>query len=131
MADALSCILNRAASAGHISPVISNLIPSGISHLQYADDMIILVQNNDNCIANLKFLLLCFDSLSGLKINLAKSKAMVLGSDLDEANQVANLLNYKLGSFPMTYLGIPISTLKLCLSAFAPSVLKVGNRAMP
>lgn len=32
VADALSYIFNRAAVAGHINPVISELIPSGISH---------------------------------------------------------------------------------------------------
>lgn len=31
VADALSCMLDRAASAGHISPVISHLLPLGLT----------------------------------------------------------------------------------------------------
>lgn len=131
VADALSCILNRAAAAGHINPVISHLIPSGISHLQYADDTIILVENNDLCTANLKFLLLCFEALSGLKINLSKSEVLITGSTDVEARRVIKLLNCQLGSFPFKFLGISISPYKLCASDFAPTVLKVGNRVMP
>lgn len=53
VADAFSCILNRVASLGHILPVWSNLLPAGISHLQYTDYTIIMVQNDDRCLANL------------------------------------------------------------------------------
>lgn len=72
------CILNRAAAAGHITLVISDLIP--LAHLQYTDDTIILVENNDACLANLKFILLCFEALSGLKINFSKSEVRVTGA---------------------------------------------------
>lgn len=73
MADAHSCILGRVVVTGHISPVISDLIPLGVSHLQHVVDTIVIVENSDLCIANLGFLLLCFESLSGHKINLLKS----------------------------------------------------------
>lgn len=91
--DALSCIMDRAALAGHIAPVSSHLIPSGLSHIQYADDTIILVEKNDICLANLKFLLLCFEVLSGLKINFAKSELISIGCSDTEARRVANLMN--------------------------------------
>lgn len=125
--DAFSCILNRADAASHILMVISDLTPSGISHLQYADDTIILVENNDLCISNLKFLLLCFEALSGLKINFSKTEVILSGSPAKEASRVFNLLNCNLGYIPFTYLGLPISPAKLCACDFAPSVLKVGN----
>jgi hypothetical protein len=54
MADVLSVILSRANSAGHISGVLPHLIPGGITHLQYADDTLIMVQDDDTQIANLK-----------------------------------------------------------------------------
>ena len=66
VADALSRILSRAASHGHISPVISHLIPGGVTHLQYADDTIIMVELSDFYLANLKFILLCFEAMSVL-----------------------------------------------------------------
>ena len=131
VADALSNILSRAAEAGHISPVSSHLIPEGITHLQYANDTIILVELNEHCIAHLKFLLLCFEALSGLKINFSKSEVIVTGVPDSEALRVARLLNCSLGSFPLKYLALPLSSGKLLAKDFAPAVAKVGKRVMP
>jgi hypothetical protein len=55
-----------------------------------------------------KFLLLCFELLSGLKINFLKSEVIVMGVDHFEQARVANALNCRVGSFPLTYLGFPI-----------------------
>lgn len=120
--DALSCILSCAASTGHISPVVSHLIPDGITHLQYVDDTIVMVELNDLCIANLKFILLCFKALSGLRINFSKSEFIVTGESEDEALRVSHLLNCQLGSFPFRYLGIPIAPFRLFAKDFAPTV---------
>jgi hypothetical protein len=57
--------------------VVPHLILGGVSHLQYANDTIIMIQNNNLAIANLKFLLIYFELLSGLKINFLKSEAIV------------------------------------------------------
>ena len=120
VADALSRLLSRAAASGHISPVSSHLIPSGLTHLQYADDTIIMVELNDACLPHLKFILLCFEALWGLKINFAKSEVVVTGVDDSEAMRVAHLLNCKLGSYPFKYLGLPISPDVLHAKYFAP-----------
>jgi hypothetical protein len=64
--ESLAEILDRAKTAGHISGVLGHLIPGGgLSHLQYADDTMIMVQGSDQDIINLKFLLLCFEYMSG------------------------------------------------------------------
>jgi hypothetical protein len=39
----------------------------------------VLIEPSDLGIANLKFLLLCFENMSGLKINFDKSEVMVTG----------------------------------------------------
>lgn len=131
VADVLSCILSQATLAGHLSHVVSHIIPEGVTHLQYADDTIIMVELNELCIANLKFILLCFEALSGLKINFSKSEVLVTGVPEDEALRVSQLLNCQLGSFPSKYLGLPIAPFKLCAKDFKPLVAKVGNRVMP
>ena len=83
--DALAAILDKAKMAGHISGVVGHLIPGGgITHLQYADDTMIVVEGSELDIINLKFLLLCFEALSGLKINFDKSEVMILGYSPDE-----------------------------------------------
>ena len=107
IADALARMLSLAMRAGHIKGVVPNLIPGGVSHLQYADDTILLIQNEEQSIINLKFLLICFELLSGLKINFAKSEVIVMGVPNVEQARVANMFNCKTGSFPFTYLGYP------------------------
>jgi hypothetical protein len=76
--------------AGHIQGVVPHLILGGVSHLQYANDTIIMIQNNNLAIANLKFLLICFELLSGLKINFLKSEVIVTRVSREEQTIVAN-----------------------------------------
>jgi hypothetical protein len=92
MADALDAILVRAREAGHIRGVVSHLIPGGVSHLQYADDTMILIQNSPESLINLKFILLCFEFLSGMKINFHKSEVIVMG--VDDAEQADTSQTY-------------------------------------
>lgn len=61
--DALAGILDHAKAAGHICGVAINIIPGGISHLQYADDTLIFIKNSEREIINLKFLLVCFEDV--------------------------------------------------------------------
>jgi hypothetical protein len=77
--DALDAILVRAREAGHIQGVVPHLIPGGVTHLQYADDTMIMIQNSEEGVRNLKFILICFEMLSGLKINFHKSEVIVMG----------------------------------------------------
>jgi hypothetical protein len=93
MVDALSAMIDVASRAGHIKGVVSHLIQGGVTHLHYADDTILLVQLEDNSIANLKFLLIAFEIMSGLKINFIKSEVIVMGASQEEQARVANALN--------------------------------------
>jgi hypothetical protein len=60
IADALSILLDHASSVGQIKGVVSHLVVNGVTHLQYADDTILLIKLDDLAIANLKFILICF-----------------------------------------------------------------------
>ena len=131
MADSLARMLDLASAAGHIHGVVPHLIEGGVAHLQYADDTIILVQNVEEELINLKLILLCFEIISGLKINFLKSEVIVLGASPQEQARVANLLNCKTGFFPFTYLGFPIADRKLTSSDWEPLVGVVGHRNEP
>jgi hypothetical protein len=60
----------------------------------------ILIHNNDLAIANLKFLIIFFQLLSGLNINYHKSEVIVMGVSSEEQARVANLLNWQVVLFP-------------------------------
>ena len=91
----------------------------------------ILIQNDELAITNLKFLLFCFELISGMKINYHKSEVIVIGVPTTEQARVARLLNCQEGKFPFTYLGFPMSNHKLTIADLEPVVAKVGFRMDP
>jgi hypothetical protein len=68
-----------------------------------------MIENYDLAITNLKFLLICFELLSGLKINYHKSEVNCDGGSNQDQARVAALLNCQEGDFPFRYLGFPMS----------------------
>jgi hypothetical protein len=77
-----------------------------------------MVDGSNMSILNLKLFLYYFEWMSGLKINFHKSEVYVFGVSHQEKERLANMLNCKLGSWPMKYLGIPISDQRLGVAAF-------------
>jgi hypothetical protein len=51
-----------------------------------------MIQPDDLAVANLKYILLCFESMSGLRINFHKSEVMVLGVEEEEGLRIAHML---------------------------------------
>ena len=101
VADALSALLDKGVEKGHISGVLGDLVPGGISHIQYADDTVIMIDGSDRSILNLKLILYCFEWMSGLKINFHKSEVFGFRAVQQERERMANMLNCSLGSWPM------------------------------
>jgi hypothetical protein len=122
VADALDAILVKARDAGHIQGVVPHLIPGGVTYLQYAYDTMILIQNTEEGLVNLKFILL---------FNFHKSEVIVMGVEAEEQAKVARLLNCKHRKFPFTYLGFTMSEHKLTITDMEPLVAMVGRRAAP
>jgi len=106
-------MLSSAARAGDLEGVIQQLVEGGLTHLQYADDTIIFLKKSDTNIRNLKFILFCFEAMSGMKINFDKSEVFAVGIEPNEKQQIAEIFGCKVGSFPITYLGLPVSDCKL------------------
>jgi hypothetical protein len=79
----------------------------------------------------MKFLLYCFEWMSGLKINYHKSEVVTFGVDKENEDRIANILNCKVGVLPMRYLGFPISDKRLGVNAFRDIVGKLRHRLQP
>jgi hypothetical protein len=77
---------------------------------------------------NLKFLLFCYEELSGMKINYSKSEVFTVGLSEQESQSVANAFNCNLGEFPMKYLGLPLSNKRLCKADLSDSPEKIEKR---
>jgi hypothetical protein len=126
--EAVSTMLSRANTTGHIKGVVPHLMPGGITHLQYADDTLILIQYDEQQLINLKFLLLCFEEMSGQKINYLKCEVIVMNHPREVEQRVADILNCKLGAFPFIYLGMPIFDRDLTTDQWLFLILKLACR---
>lgn len=79
MVDSLSAIFDKAREDGHLKGVVSHLISGGVTHLQYGDDTILLFQPDLTSITTVKIMLICFEAMSGMKINYNKSEVISIG----------------------------------------------------
>jgi hypothetical protein len=69
--------------------------------------------------------------MSALDINFDKSEAIVTWVTVDDKRKIVNLLNWKLGKFPMKYLGLPTSDMALRVSYRDILPYKMGHRVDP
>ena len=68
-----------------------------ISHMLYADDTIIFYGANQDQMMYLSWLLMWFESISGLRINLNKSEIIPVGR-ITDVDVLALELGYKVGA---------------------------------
>ncbi|GJW09594.1 putative RNA-directed DNA polymerase, eukaryota, reverse transcriptase zinc-binding domain protein [Tanacetum coccineum] len=79
-----------------------------LSHIFYADDVIITTDWNHQDMDNIIRVLQVFYLASGLKINIHKSNVYGVGVSDNEVYSMATDIGCSLGSFPFTYLGLPV-----------------------
>ncbi|GAU34276.1 hypothetical protein TSUD_321220 [Trifolium subterraneum] len=113
-----------------------------ISHLQFADDTLLLGAKIWANVRALQVVLLLFESMSGLKVNFNKS--MLVGVNIPESwlGEAASALRCRVGKIPFIYLGLPVgedprrlvfwepvfASLKNCLSGWKSRFLSFGGR---
>lgn len=69
VADVFSKMLSKAVHHGLIAGLLPNDVPGGVVSLQYVNDTILFLDASLEHARNLKWVLACFEKLSGLKIN--------------------------------------------------------------
>ncbi|WVZ96593.1 hypothetical protein U9M48_042209 [Paspalum notatum var. saurae] len=118
-------IFKKASEEGFVKGLVPDLVEGGLTHLQYADDTILFLSDLEEEYRNVKFLLFCFEELSGMRINYSKSEVFPIGLEEVEKRRVADLFHCKMGLFPMKYLGIPIGDRRLSKAEMMALVDKV------
>ena len=79
-----------------------------VSHLQFADDTLIMGVKSWANIRSMRVILLLFEALSGLKVNFSKSHLVGVNVALSWLSEAASMLSCKVGAIPFVYLGLPI-----------------------
>jgi hypothetical protein len=100
--DALAAMIESTKVKGRLGRLVPHLINGGITHLQYANDTILLIHDKEEYILNLKLIIYCFENMSDMKVNYHKIEMYVLGGDSERREEVTSMLNCKLGNLTMT-----------------------------
>ena len=108
--EALNCLINRAGEGNYLS---GSRVADGrgedlsISHLLYANDTLLFCEADVDQLKFLSWILMWFKAMSGLKINLSKSEIIPIGP-VTNLVELDSELGCKIGSFPTSYLGLPL-----------------------
>ena len=80
-----------------------------ISHLLFADDTILFCDASRDQLLSTRLALTCFQAFTGLKVNVGKSEIVPVG-EVGNIDALATILRCRVGSLPLTYLGMSLGT---------------------
>jgi hypothetical protein len=109
----LNKLLNNAQSLGYLKGLGNKDSFKEILNLHFADDTLLFLEAKEYYIESLKWILIAFEDLSGLKINFEKSEMVPLNISDDLGLFLANSLGCKLTQLSIIYLGVPLHYKKL------------------
>jgi hypothetical protein len=120
-ADLLQTMVNHLANDGVLVPPLP--IPNtAFPIVQYADDMLLILQACPVQLLARKDLLQRFAAATGLSVNYAKSCLMPINIDSDRLSFLANTFGCATGTLPFTYLGLPLGTTRPTVQDLTPIV---------
>jgi hypothetical protein len=108
--EALSRMVNATIEQGLLLGfLVGERVPSDVvvSHSLFANDTLIFCEAYPEQIRYVRLILLCFEAVSGLKVNLGKSELVAIG-EVDNIGELVNILWCNVASLPMKYLGLPL-----------------------
>ncbi|KAE8663709.1 hypothetical protein F3Y22_tig00112921pilonHSYRG00052 [Hibiscus syriacus] len=113
--ELLNLLILRAVSEGLFSGLTVGKEEGSfkLTHLQFADDLIIFCGALKTQIMNVKRVLRVFEVMSGLQLNLKKSSLFGINISQEEVQTWAASIGCSVGSFPSNYLGWKAATLSL------------------
>ncbi|TYJ97747.1 LINE-1 retrotransposable element ORF2 protein [Cucumis melo var. makuwa] len=100
------CLLKHLENLNKIKGVIIKDI--NLTHLPFADDILLFVQDNVESIKNLQFTIHLFEAASSLNINLIKTSISPINVNKERSDKVAKGWGINTIFLPITYLGMPL-----------------------
>ncbi|XP_059649996.1 uncharacterized protein LOC132295721 [Cornus florida] len=128
--EALSRLMSKATKLGSLrgSQVGRDVAPQlEVSHLMFADDTLVLCNANVSQLRYLRCVLIWFQVVSALKVNVGKSILVPVG-EVPEIEFFADILGCRTGSFPISYLGMPLGAPSRCVGVWDPVVDRFEKR---
>ena len=128
--EALGRMLDKAIHDDHMSGFgVGNLEGRSlaVSHLHFVDNTLIFCEANLDQILFLRTILIWFEVVFGLNINLGKSKLVLVGV-VHNFDLLLNVLGCKQGTLPMKYLGLPLGAKFKDKTIWNPILEKIEHR---
>lgn len=110
--EVLSRMISKAVQGGFLSGVEvgrANGLGLMVSHILYADDTLLFCNAEALQVGYLRCVLLCFEAVSGLKVNLGKSEMIPIRA-VDDIGALAQILGCRVVLLPTVYLGLPLGS---------------------
>jgi len=103
------CILPVYLGASYVffNKILLLIKKKNISHMLFANDTVTMCDADVDQIHNLDHILMCFEAISGLKVNLQKSKLVPVGEVL-HIEELASIICCNISSLRLHYLGLPL-----------------------
>ncbi|GMJ03511.1 hypothetical protein HRI_004020300 [Hibiscus trionum] len=127
-AEALSALLKKAASLGFFNGVNFGNQGVSITHLQFADDLIVFCGASSKEICNIISTLRGFEIVSGLKLNLSKSDLIGINIEVSRTQAWADSIGCKRKELSCKYLGVPLGINKNSVVMWNPVIEKFESK---
>jgi hypothetical protein len=89
---------------------------------------LIFLEHNYIAASHLKWLLVCFERLSGMKINYHKNDLTPINLDGEEGQNYSRIFCCNVGTFPFKYIGVPLHYEMLSKEDIHPLVDKIVKK---
>ena len=128
--EVLSILLKKIGESNLINGFhvgVVNSVGVRISHLLFADDIILFCDASREQMMSIRLALSCFQAFMGLKVNVGKSEIVLVG-EVNNQDALANILQCGVGSLLMKYLGMPLGTSFKIASLWNPILEKTEKK---
>lgn len=125
--NVLSHMLNRAAAQSRIK-LHSNCHSMKLTHLSFADDLLIFIDGSIESVQQVLQVLKEFEMRSGLAVSMQKTSFLASGLTCEEVETIQASTGMSLGHLPFRYLGVPLDSRKITLANCEPLIQQVKAR---
>nr|GEV54699.1 RNA-directed DNA polymerase, eukaryota, reverse transcriptase zinc-binding domain protein [Tanacetum cinerariifolium] len=101
-----------------------------ITHLCFADDLLVLCHGDLKSTMIVKKALDHFCSISGLNLNMGKTTVFFRNLKYQVKRDILSILPFKVGSFPVTYLGVPFISKQIGINDCKRLLNKVKDKVL-
>ncbi|XP_058726830.1 uncharacterized protein LOC131598228 [Vicia villosa] len=129
VAEELAILVRKEISIGMYKPLVINNECS-YSLFQLADDTIFMGESGWDNVWAIKSILRAFKMLSGLKINMGKSKLYVCGVENHFLEVATSFLCCKIDKTPFSFLGITVGGNHRHIAFWNPMINSIKSRLL-